>query len=361
MSPGPRRTRGRPSLAKKKTIDRDTEIADSDDLSFNNEIVSDVPKVPSPTGNKVFKAVAIPIMRPIDASPRDRQAPSHSPSGSSSAFSRYRENSNEDDTPCTSAAVTPAECSIEGRKTNLLSEGMTNNLLSDSKRRGVGIPSSSRDKGKRKRAKEDEMDEQIIDDALLAQSLQEQEYAESDAQPSVPKKRGRRSKVLVSEDEFNDTVEFSSQVNDDLFSRRSSIQHDREKLKRVKTVGSTSLPSHAARDSARKSIAEKASIGIMDSDEEELSDMSIYESDLDSELEYSDIDDDDTVDPRDLATAAEITAAPETLPNPSRRRRRRAALSNSPDAARGSRRFPWLSSRVRPVDFVTSPRHTNFF
>ncbi|MCJ1391158.1 DNA repair protein rad16 [Xylographa bjoerkii] len=345
-SPVLRRSRGRPSLATKKTIERETEIMDSDDSLHNNDILSGASNVASPFGSKIFKAVAIPITSSREASQRGRPAASHSPSAASSALSSYRETSNEDDTPFTSAAVTPAELSIDGRKTKLLTEGMSNSLLNNIRRRGISTPSSLGGKGKRKRTMDDETAEQVIDDEFLAQSLQEQEYAESDVRPSIPKKRGRKSKVLDSEEELDNSMEVSSQVDNDLSSRRSSIQHDRERVKRVKTIGSTSLPSRAARDSARKSIAEKASMIILDSDDEELSEMSVYDSDLDSELEYSDLDDDDTVDPTDLATAAEITAAPQTLPSAPRRRRDRLAQTNSAEVSRRSRRYPWLTGRA---------------
>ncbi|MCJ1438942.1 DNA repair protein rad16 [Xylographa pallens] len=345
-SPAVRRSRGRPSLATKKTIERGTETMDSDSTSLNNDILSGVSTLASPAGSKIFKAVAIPITLSRDASQSSHQAPSHSPSAASSVLSSYRENSNDDDTPFTSAAVTPAEFSIEGRKTRLPTDGMTNSLSKNGRCRGINTPSSLKGKRKRKRTTDVEMAEQVMDDALLAQSLQEQEYAEANVQQIMPKKRGRKSKILDSEDEVDDSVEISSQVNDDQSSRHSSSQHDREKVKRVKAIGSTFLPSRAARDSARKSIAEKASMIIVDSDEEELSEMSVYDSDLDSELEYSDLDDDDAVDPNDLATAASITAAPQTLPNAPRRRRRHPAHANSSDVFRRSRRFPWLTSRA---------------
>ena len=319
---------------------------DSDHTSLNNDILSSVPNVPSPAGSKIFKAVAIPITNFRRAS---RQAPSHSPSAASSVLSSYCENSNDDDTPFTSAAVTPAEFCTYGRKTRLPTDRMVNSVSDNSRTRGISTPSSSGGKRKRKCRTDDEMAEQVMGDALLAQSLQEQEYAETNVQPNMPRKRGRKPKILDSEDEVDGSVEISSLVSDDPSSQGSSIQHDREKVKRVKTIGSTFLPSRAARDSARKSIAEKASMIIMDSDEEELSEMSVYDSNLDSELEYSDLDDDDVVDPNDLATAANITAAPQTLSNAPRRRRRHLAQTNSPEATGRSRRFPWLTSRVSSV------------
>ena len=332
---------------------------DSDNTSLNNDILSGVSTFASPASSKIFKAVAIPITNSRDVSQSSRQAPLHSPSAASSALSSYRENSNDDDTPFTSAAVTPAEFRIEGRKTRLPTDGKTNSLSNNSRSRGISTPSSLGGRRKRKRTIDGEMAEHVIDDALLAQSLQEQEYVEANVQRIMPKDCGRKSKILDSEDEVDDSVEISSQVNDDQSSRGSSIQHDREKIKRVKTIGSTSLPSRAARDSARKSIAEKASMIIVDSDEEELSEMSVYHSDLDSELEYSDLDDDDAVDPNDLATAASITAAPQTLPNAPRRRRRYLAHANLSEGSRRSRRFPWLTSRVSSIVIIVTQYRTD--
>ncbi|MCJ1286918.1 DNA repair protein rad16 [Xylographa opegraphella] len=346
LSPGVRRSRGRPSLARKKQVPPDAEIMDSDNTSLDNDISSAVSNVAYPAGSKVFKAVAIPITDSRDASHHSRQAPPHSPSVASSALSSYRENSNEYDTPFTSAAVTPAEFRVDSRKSRLPTHCMTNSLSNNSESRGISTTSSLEGMRKRKRIIKNEMAEQIMDDALLAQSLQEQEYVESSFQPIMLKKRGRKSLIMDSEDEVGDGMEISSQVNDNLSSRGSSIQHDREKVKRVKNIGRTLLPSRAARDTARQSIAEKASMIVVDSDEEELSEMSVYDSDLDSELEYSDLDDDDMVDPSDLATAANITAAPQSLTNATRHRRLQLARSNSPGLSRRSRRFPWLTSRA---------------
>ena len=213
-----------------------------------------------------------------------------------------------------------------------------------SKRQGAysGTPSLSTSNGKRKRTVEADLEDQVMEDSLLAQQLQEEEYAEPEMKADSITPRRARARILDSENEVEDSLEISSEPEIAASTRASSL-HDRHRVKRVKAVGGVSLPSRAARDSARKSIAEKASLVIMDSDEEEDSELSEYDSEVDSELEYSDMDDEEAlVDPADLAAAASITAAPETLPTARRRRRR------SPPAVPHRRsRFSWLAKRVR--------------
>ena len=313
---------------------------DSDDLVLDSGVVSGVEQEPPSSGSKFLKAVAIPVSNPKKLAARSRQAPSESPSTTSSALSSYRDHSIEHDTPGTSAAVTPAEFNTDGRKTSLLQGNTAKGLLS--KKRGANslTPSLAASKGKRKRTVEEDMEEQVMEDSLLAQQLQEEEYAEPVLKPVLPISRRARAKILDSEDEVDDSIEISSEPEIATSTRASSL-HDRHKVKRVKTIGGVSLPSRAARDSARKSIAEKASLVIMDSDEEDESELSEYDSEVDSELEYSDMDDDEAfVDPPDLAAAANITAAPETLPSARRRRR-------SPGAVPHRRsRFTWLAKRA---------------
>lgn len=354
-----RRPRGRPALAKKKVVDSDAEIMDSDDITLDDDGPSNLSHGLSPSGSKILKAVAIPTTRFRKLPQRGQAAPSHNPSTASSMLSSDQEESNEDETPFTSAAVTPAEFSVDGRKISVLTGKTNRGLLSGKALQCQETPSVLSGKGKRKRNIEEEIAEQVMDDALLAQSLQEQEHAMSEAQPTKPEKRGRKSKILDSEDDFDDSMEISSQLNANPSSRTSSIQHDREKVKRVKTVGSTSLPSRAARDSARKSIAEKASMAILDSDDDEISELSDYDSDLDSELEYSDLDDDDddVVNPIDLAAAAEITAAPGTLPLTVRRRRRYGGPTSTASPRRS--REQWLTTRVSTYISLQDVSFTN--
>ncbi|MCJ1474680.1 DNA repair protein rad16 [Lambiella insularis] len=347
LSSSARRPRGRPPLRRKRVMDSDAENTDSDSVLPDHEGSSSLSSALSPSGSKILKAVAIPITRSRRLPQRERTASSHIPSTSSSILSSDREDSKDYDTPFTSAAVTPAEFSMDSRKASVLVGKLNKGSLSSNTQQGQSTPSTLGGKGKRKRDVEEEIDEQVMDDALLAQSLQEQEYAESEVQPNNARKRGRKSKILDTEDDIDDTMEISSQLNGGLSSRRSSVQHDRERVKKVRSIGGTSLPSRAARDGARKSIAEKASIVALDSDDDKESELSDYDSALDSELEYSDLDDDDdAVDPTDLAAAAEITAAPGTLPSTARRRQRRGVLASSAPTPGRRGRLTWLSSRA---------------
>ena len=319
----------------------DTEILDSDPLAFESDIISSMPFGSSP-GSKILKAVAIPVGRPSIQGEQGRFAPSHSPSSASSVLSDSHEYSKENDTPFTSTTVTPAEFSINGRKTHVLGEDTNNGQRFYNEQEDITTPSSFNRKDKRKRIVEDEMVEQVVKDTFLAQSLQAEEYEEADAESMKPAKRGRKGKITDSEDDPEGLVDGLSESVDKSLSRVSSVEADRERVKRVKRIGRAPLPTRAARDSARKSIAEKASLVVQDSDEAEESELSDYNSDLDSELEYSDLEDaDDNVDAVDVATASAITAAPGTAPGAAPRQRRRPAASTR------DRRSMWLSSRAR--------------
>ena len=320
---------------------------DSDDLVLDSSVASGLEQEPPSSGSKFLKAVAIPLSNPKKPAARNRQALSESPSTASSALSSYRDHSIEHDTPGTSAAVTPAEFNTDRRKTSLLQGNIAKGLLSKKQGAKCGTPSLAASKGKSKRKVEEDTEDQVMEDSLLAQQLQEEEYAKTVLKPGFPKSRRARATILDSEDEVDDSIKISSEPEIAASTRASSL-HDRHKVKRVKTVGGISLPSRAARDSARKSIAEKASLVIMDSDGEDESELSEYDSEVDSELEYSDMDDEEAfVDPTDLAAAANITAAPETLPSARRRRR-------SPHTASDRRsRFSWLAKRASNSELRT--------
>ena len=344
-SPIPRR-RGRPSKRLQEKTSNGS-VQDSDEPSAKAEVPPEIADHRLSSTTKILEAVAVPLSRPWRG--QEQRDFSETPSSISSALSS---GDDEYDTPETSAAVTPAEFGIETRKMRLLGKNDPN-----ASRTPVSVDST----GKRKRGPKGATVEQVRDDAMLAQALQEEEY--SSARPAEPQAlRGRKSRILDSEDEADESVgSFSVVHTEDLpRSRTSSIVSSRHRAKRVKTDGHMSLPSRAARDSARKSIAEKTSTRITHEDDDENEDqdlddaestLSAYGSDLDSELS----DDSDLVTENQEEESADMaTLATASAPVLSRRSRRgyreriRPPASAPQPAGRNnvSRRAGWLSSRV---------------
>lgn len=200
-------------------------------------------------------------------------------------------------------------------------------------------PATSR--GKRKRGSEDEINDLMNSDARLAHALQAEEYADSEPRA----KKGRKLKIEDSERDADSLSDVPSDFDIESISRSTSVQADRQKVKAIKTGGR--LPTRAARDNARKSIADKASLGILDDDINDAmddSELSDYLSDMDSEATNSYYDDESILNPTDLETAAVVTGAPSTLPNIGRRRRRQLPIASAQAAQtlRG-RPNPWTS------------------
>ena len=356
MSASPiHRGRGRPRTRMLQIAKSDV-LQDSETSTYNGDTVPRISNDMALSGTKIFKAVAIPWVKSGTA-PEGRDT-SQTPSTISSALSY---DYNEYDTPDTSAAVTPAERGVETGKMRRLDK--TSGL-------GYDTPALLSRRGKRKRRSSRDSAVQIVDDETLAQALQQEEYAQSHVL-NVPASRGRKNKVLDSEDEQGDSLEISSQVNSaDLpRSRASSVGANHERVKRVKIAGRTSLPSRAARDNARRSIAQKALSRFLDSDEldeehdvdvdvdndndDNESALSEYYSDLDSEPEDDfDIDADDPAAGRaDMADPGTLAMTSGTVSVPSRRGRRRQThatnfTQRSTRRVRIQRRVPWLTSRV---------------
>ena len=257
---------------------------------------------------QVLKAVAIPTPDSKTAFYRNRNMfPSHSPV-STASLSSARERSSGYDTPGTSLAVTPAESTIKGELLFRVPPKPSSTAPFGRIKSRLG---SSLVRGKRKRTgtMEGSMEIDIVDsDARLASALQAEEYDEDAVIQSKPINR-RRRRVQDSEDDIIGISDVLSDSDGD-----GSIEADQRKIKKIKV--DSRLPTRAARDSARKSIAQKASLGIADTEDSDLSAESEYLSELDS-MDFDDESDDgaDLLQPNDIATAAAITAAPGTAPS----------------------------------------------
>lgn len=305
------RLRGRPALTSTKQADVDMEKNPDNVAEFTMPF-----PLPS-TATKVLKEVAIPM----------RRVPSPSLSTASSALSQYREYSNEYETPGTSAAVTPAESSIHGRRINLLTDHKTNPYSA-----GRSITNRSSllaGKGKRKRTKEDDE----ADDFLLAQSLQAEEDA---AFETDQVRRNREFKSPEFEGELDDSMDVDVEGYD--FVPASSVAVECGGVKRAKLWKGTSLPSRAARDSAKKSMVKTSLLavpGIDDDEDDDDLELSDLESDMYSEEEEDvDVEEDDDVVETD-AVGRPVAGAASGARSGARRRSRgsryaalRAARSN---------------------------------
>lgn len=197
---------------------------------------------------KTLKEVVIPPQNPKQIVTRvGRILPSQSPSSGGSELSSIRDQASEYDTPGTSIVVTPAESlSAFSKKA--------------SKGKSVEYINKTSFVNKRKR-------QELDGDALLAQTLQEEEYQENRRQMGPNNKRQRAS-IQISDDDdelgFDNTTE------------------DIEPIPRNKGAGRLSLPTRAARNNAKISIQEKASREIAETESSE-SELSDYISDVDSE------------------------------------------------------------------------------
>lgn len=219
-------------------------------------------------------------------------------SSNASSLSSARDQSSEYDTPGTSAAVTPA-----GSLAKEESSFKRPSRLSSKK---SSYQAEEPFKGKRKRL---EVDELLEADALLAQRLQEQEYGED--QDVAPKPRRAQSCLIEDSEEslLSDLGPEHSPDPDEFpkphipTSRRPNRGRPKALLpqaasadveggrsleesldeneisetplprnKRVKTDHRTFLPSRAARDSANKSIKDRTSREILDSEDSDLYD-----------------------------------------------------------------------------------------
>lgn len=238
--------------------------------------------------------------------------PSQSPSESSSSLSSVDDQSMEHETPRTSVAATPAES---------LSKGESSAALKNSSRGSRRDQTGSQHKRKH---------QDLLKDALLAQSLQEAEYQ---GEPTSPPIARRRTKVGIVDSE-DDELGLSDEEDEE------SVQTDPQPSKRRKVGGGLSRPTRLAREKAISSLSKHTPKEIMDTDSEE-SDLSEYDTEDVHESEESD---DATSVSNPIVPSVTITpAAPISASDRGRQR------ANTRAMRRMSRFAAPGSTRVRPV------------
>lgn len=305
------------------------------------------------TTTKIFKEVAIPMIRStIDGSlPPERRVAATSPSSLSSIGSSVREQSSGYDTPGTSAVATPAEPAVK----RSLSLAPLNKSTSTSPPVPAKVNSSVRAQQLRssklslhsitsKRKRQDEVieeDEDETADARLARTLQEEEYQGGSL------KRGKFA------DQREIGVENSSDESDSLSSLSS---HDAviPSRRNTKKGARFSLPTRTARDNAKKSIKEKATITISDT---EKSDLTIFDSD-EFRTDESIFENEEGLSEDEIVPTVSENQVAVAVATPRRRRR----INTRATAAAGTTRQTVrsrMTNRVSRFNELLSDRDTN--
>ncbi|KAI9814728.1 MAG: DNA repair protein rad16 [Pycnora praestabilis] len=270
----------------RRIVGQEDGISNTDDTGDGMDMDEDILTLDSDiTPRRVsrpFKEVAIPIKSAHELqAPTQRRSrvPALSPSSVSSLGTVNGYNSSEYETPGTSAVVTPAELST--KKSSVLGDPTMNSTVV----RGTSkISASARAQQlrtstfslsivkpglKRESIEPATVVTEMSADAQLARALQQEEY---DARPS------KRTKFEV-EDSLNEDRDDDSSVLSLRSTPASEISAPLLGTNRRRTEKSAcgmKLPRRAARDIARKSIAEKAMLMVVDSEDTDLTD---FESD----------------------------------------------------------------------------------
>lgn len=311
------------------------ELVEDSDLSSEHEenCLSSGRGVLLQSAPKSLRGVVIPASQSRATAGRERLSSAKSHSSISSLLSSRHDQSSEYDTPGTSAVATPAESAIKVATSSRLT--MRGKAVTQTRHQRTLLQSGAN--GKRKRGEADGFVEVTMEaDALLAHALQEEEYQE------LAPSRGRPAKArrLIEYSEEGDHVSGSSS---EFSALEAPIDVGRSKAIKNKIGGGIALPSRAARENARKSIADKASIGILDTEDTELSDISEFDSeDLGSEDSVGEEDE-------DLGQRPDIIAAPATAPSTRRPHRFRRARTIPGSTAARSGPDSWMSSRVNSI------------
>ena len=294
-------------------------------------------------------------------------------SSGTSSLSSFRDHSSGGDTPGTSVTVTPAESLLKTKRSVNRSSRLSSSTSSY-------LPKHSL-MGKRKRQ---EIDELMEADALLAQDLQNQAYG-GDQETAYGPSRVRKGPVIDSEESLFTNISREHSLDPDDFpkldkpllgrsnrgrsnallsqttfkdveggwSREESLDEDESpgihvsSNKRIKTNYRTSLPSRAARDLANKSIRDRTSRGILNSEYSDLSDhsddLSLFRSDVVSDASEASETDNGEAGPENHLTAMAVSTSSAQMAVPATRRRGTGRRGNSStqanNAARGRR--PW--------------------
>ncbi len=237
----------------------------------------------------VLKEVAIPSSSVTESELRRRhRLLSMSSSSADSILSASRDRSTENDTPATSAVVTPAESLGKGLSSKPLGNRVRKTLPNNN--------TMTTTNGKRKR---EAVDELLEADALLAQALQEEEYTEKQLKRGRPRRAPR-----TSVDDSDEDSMLSDPPQEDFDEVNLPI------AKRDKKSNRPALPSRAARMSARKSITAKISREVMDTDDSDDISFNYTDMSFDSLEETDDEEfDEDSVFPLIGSTATVTTPA----------------------------------------------------
>lgn len=318
----------------RRSIVTKNELVEDIDLSSDHEdnCLSSGPGVLLQSAPKSLRGVVIPASQSRATAGRERLSSAKSHSSISSLSSSRHDQSSEYDTPGTSAVATPAESAIKVETSSRLT--MRGKAVTQTRHQRTLPPSGAN--GKRKRGEVDGFVEVTMEaDALLAHALQEEEYQELASRGSPAKARR-----LIEYSEEGDHVSGSSS---EFSALEAPIDVGRPKAIKKQIGGGIALPSRAARENARKSIADKASIGILDTEDTELSDVSEFDDeDLGSEDSVGEEDE-------DLGQQPDIIAAPATAPSTRRPHRFRRARTIPGSTAARSGPDSWMSSRVSSI------------
>lgn len=250
-------------------------------------------------------------------------SPSQSSETSGSGLSSLGDQFSDYETPETSAIMTPAESLTKREPSSSVFNTMTNGN-DDTSINKTRVPF------KRKHA-------HVDDDALLAQTLQEEEY-QMDGSGEALVKRQRRIKS-------KNSLDLPSLSN-----RIEALLPDQERRTRNK-----SLPIRRTRESDRKPLEADDAREIMDtdSDDPELSEYNVKE-DLDDDPVESDISEDNSSDSEPLATATSRSRTPRrgrgtgriSSQNSNSRQQRQAASFPVPDYGENQ---SWRNRRLSRV------------
>lgn len=217
-----------------------------------------------------LKEVAIPTPRFKAPHPLRKRSIANSPSSASSLVDSVQDQMSEYDTPGTSAAVTPAETSAL-RNAMPISAASTKKVSASA--RALELRSSAHSLStsvrNRKRQAQDSDEDGSPDessDARLARRLQAEEYSGKASKRTKMASSNNKYQIDDSIDDDDDDLEFITSISD------SESDVPLASSRRKAPVSSRfSLPSRAARDSARKSINKKITREVPDSDESALS------------------------------------------------------------------------------------------
>ena len=316
------------NASQRRTVPRSrVEVADHTELDSDNIIeISEASDSDEPTAAKkskksassTKKSLTQPSERPTRSMTGRPQRvrvipPSQSPSGSSAALSSVDGQSMGDETPRTSVAATPAES---------LSKGESCAALKNFSRGRRRDQTGSQNKRKH---------EDLLEDALLAQSLQEAEYQGELTSPPIAQ---RRTKVAIMDSE-DDELGLSDEGDEE------SVQTDPQPSKRRKVDGAFSRPTRVAREKAISSLSKHPPKEIVDTDPEE-SELSEYDTEDVHESEES--DDAISVSNPIAPNATTIAAAPISASDRGRQRANTRAMRRMSRLS-----APGSTTRVRPA------------